>query len=136
MIDFENQIFTLIATSLREKYGQGIYITGEPVSTVQKVFPAVSIIERSNTIYQRTRSTDIIENHATLMYEIDVYSNLTKGKKQQAKEITAIINDILIKHNFTRTFCEPLENLSNNKIYRIKSRFNAVIDIDGTFYTN
>ena len=136
MIDFENQIFTLIATSLREKYGQGIYITGEPVSTVQKVFPAVSIIERSNTIYQRTRSTDNIENHATLMYEVDVYSNLTKGKKQQAKEITAIINDILIKHNFTRTFCESLENLSNNKIYRIKSRFIVVIDKNGMFYTN
>lgn len=135
MIDFENQIFTMIVKSLRSKYGKGIFVTGENVSTIQKQFPAVSIIQKSNDILFQTRTMENNENHATVMIEVDVYSNLEKGKKQQAKEITALINDIFVEHNFVRIFSEPLDNLSDMKIYRIKSRFKAVIGKNGMIYT-
>lgn len=135
MIEFENSIFTMISKPLREKYQKNIFITGEQVSTVQKVFPAVSIVQKSNDILMKTRTTDCNENHAIVMIEVDVYSNLNTGKKQQAKEILGQINDILVSHNFTRVFCQPLDNLANAKIYRIKARFKAVIGKDGTIYT-
>jgi hypothetical protein len=136
MIDFENQVVDMAAKPLYEKYGDnGIFVTSEPVSTVQNLFPAVSIIQMDNAVLMRTRSMDSVENHATVMYEVDVYSNLTQGKKRQAKEIAAIISDVFTEHNFTRTFCQPLDNLADSKIYRIKMRFKAVMDKDGWIFT-
>jgi hypothetical protein len=136
MIDFENQVFDTIAKPLYDQFGEnGIFITGEPVRTVQELFPAVSIIQTDNSVLMKTRSMENIENHANVMYEIDVYSNLTQGRKRQAKEIAAIISDVFTEHNFTRTFCQPLDNLADSKIYRIKMRFKAVIGKDGWIYT-
>lgn len=136
MIDFENQIVDMISVPLYEKYGSGgISVISEPVSTVQKIFPAVSVIQMDNSILMKTRATDCIENHVSVMYEIDIYSNLVQGKKRQAKDIAEIINDILVGHNFTRTFCQPLDNLADSKIYRIKMRFKAVIGKNGVIYT-
>lgn len=134
MIDFENQILGLLLKPLREKF-KGVFITGEAVSTVQKQFPAVSIVQRSNITLSKTQDIGCFENHAIIMLEVDVYSNLTTGKKQQAKLITTDINDILTSYNFTRTFCEPIENLSDTTIYRIKSRYTAVIGKNGCVYT-
>lgn len=136
MIDFENQIVDIIAKELYEEYGEnGISVTSEPVSTVQKIFPAVSIVQADNSILLKTRATDCIENHASVMFEIDIYSNIAQGKKQQAKKISALINDVLTKRNFTRTFCQPLDNLADSKIYRIKMRYKAVIGKNGVIYT-
>jgi hypothetical protein len=137
MIDFENQVIDMVAKPLYEKYGEdGIFVTGEPVSTVQTLFPAVSVIQSDNAVLTRTRAMYGIENHVTVLYEVDVYSNLTSGKKRQAKEIAAVISDVLTEHNFTRTMCQPLDNLADLKIYRIKMRFKAVIGSDGWIYTS
>lgn len=136
MIDFENNIIDMISNILYEKYGEyGVFVTGEPVNTLQEDFPAVSVIQMDNNVLERTRSMDCIENHAAVMFEVDVYSNLTTGRKQQAKEIAAVISDFFISHNFTRTLCQPLDNLADSRIYRIKLRFKAVIGKNGVIYT-
>lgn len=136
MIDFENAVVDMIASELYEEYGVGgIVVTSEPITTVQKTFPAVSIIEKDNTVLTRTRAMDNIENHATVMYETDIFSNLKSGKKQEAKKIAAQIDEILTKHNFTRIMCQPLENLADPTIYRIKMRHRAVFGKEGQIYT-
>lgn len=136
MIDFENSVIDMLSVALYEKYGEGgIFVTGEPVDTLQEDFPAVSVIQKDNSILERTRAMDCIENHAAVMFEVDIYSNLTNGKKQQVKEIAAVINDFFVNHNFTRTFCQPLDNLSDMRIYRMKLRFKAVIGKNGVIYT-
>lgn len=136
MIDYEAEIVDMIAKGLYDEYGvKGIVVTSEPISTLQKIFPAVSVVERDNAILSRTRAMDNIENHAAVMYEIDIYSNLKEGKKQQAKEIAAKVNDILTSNNFTRIMSQPIDNIADPTIYRIKMRFRAIFGTHGQIYT-
>lgn len=127
MIDIEMTVIGEIMKPLREKYGQGIYITGETITGVPSRFPAVCIRETDNTVYTKSRDENI-ENHCTLLYEVDVFSNLEKNRKKQAKEIIEIIDNAFKQIGFTRNLCEPIVNLSNATIYRIKARFTGVAD--------
>ena len=79
MIDIEAGVFSIISTKVRAKYPQ-IFITGEYVKSPSS-FPCVSLLEADNAVYRNTRTTDSMENHAELLYEVNIYSNKTKGKK-------------------------------------------------------
>ena len=72
MIDVESLIFSQVAEALRVAF-PGIFVSGEYVDTPAK-FPAVTIVESDNAIVQRMRTANI-ENAATLMYEVNVYTN-------------------------------------------------------------
>lgn len=132
MIDIESELFSLIATALRSAY-EGIYVSGEYVSQ-PPVFPAVSIVEMDNTAYRQTQDSGSLENHAALMYQVDVYSNLNKGKKVQAKAIASMIDVLFSVNGFTRTFSNPVQNLADPTIYRITARYNAVVSKDNVVY--
>lgn len=133
MIDRENEIFNLCASSLRKAF-EGIYVVGEAVISPPK-FPAVSIVEKGNSIYKRSSDCCRLENHADVMYEIDVFSNLTSGKKQQVRQIMKLVDDKLSELGCTRTFCQPVDNLSDTSVYRLKARYEAVIGNDNYIYT-
>lgn len=133
MIDAENLIFANIATALRAAY-PGIWVVGEYID-VPADFPAVSIVEADNSVF-RKMSTLEIENAASVMYEVNVYSNLARGKKRQAKAIIAAISAGFAKMNFVRKMCNPVSNLQDATIYRMIARYNAVIDEDFWIYTD
>ncbi len=133
MIDHENEIFSYCAKALREVF-KGIYVVGETISSPPK-FPAVSIIEISNSVYEDSIDCCSYENHIRAMYEIDVYSNLTSGKKKQAKKIMNMIDEKLSELGCIRTFCQPMDNLSDISIYRLKARYEAIIGKDNYIYT-
>ena len=80
MVDLEYDIFTAVATVLRTAY-PGIYVTGEYVPLPPSL-PAVSIMESDNKVYQRMRTLRI-ENAASVMYEVNIYSNKASGKRQR-----------------------------------------------------
>lgn len=122
MIDIEPEVFNKIAISLRNKF-KGVNVIGEIIDTVNERFPAVSIIEKSNTVDQTAIDSGSIENYADLMYEVNVYSNLETGKKQQAKNIAKHIDSIFADMGFIRTICYPIDNLSDPTIYRIFARY-------------
>ena len=132
MIDIENELFTLIATELRATY-DGIFVSGEYVSQPSR-FPAVSFVEMDNSVYQPGRDSSGIENFANVMYQVDVYSNLNKGKKAQAKEIVNTIDTQMAMHGFTRTFLNPIPNMDDATIYRITARYQAVVGKDKVIY--
>lgn len=135
MIDIESDIFNRVANALRNKFN-GIYVIGEMVDTVVKKtrFPAVSIIEKSNTIDTTAIDSGSIENYADLMYEVNVYTNLVSGKKQQAKKITRFIDDIFEQMGFVRIICYPIDNLADPSIYRIFIRYEGKADKDKNIY--
>ena len=132
MIDIENQIFGKIFTALHAEFDP-IFVYGEYVKAPAS-FPAVSIEERGNSAYQRTQDSGSLENHASLMYEVNVYSNKQKGKKSQCKEIFKIIDNEFQKLGFTRTLKEPIPNLESGTIYRMIGRYTAVVAVGGTIY--
>lgn len=132
MINIETDLFSAISTKVRETYPD-IYMSGEYVKSPTS-FPAVSLVEMDNTVYTSTQTSNEIENHASLMYELDVYSNKTKGKKSECKAIAALIDTEMARFGFTRTMLQPIPNMDDATIYRIKGRYKAVVSKDKVIY--
>lgn len=131
MIDLENIIFTKAATKLREAY-PGIYVSGELELNPAK-FPCVFIEEADNYVLEKTSDNATIENHAVLMYEVNVFSTKTVGRKSEAKKIFSTVNDVFEEMGFTRQTIQPL-NADHATKYRIAGRFIAVADHNGVIY--
>ena len=132
MINVENEIFDRVASAVRAVY-PSVFISGEYIRTPSK-FPFVSFIEMSNTAYDRTQSSGGLENHASLMYEVNVYSNKTSGKKSECKAIVALIDNELATLGFSRTMLQPIPNMDDATIYRITGRYTAVISKEKVIY--
>lgn len=133
MIDLEQKIFTDVATALRTAY-EGIFVTSEYVPVPPR-FPAVSIVEADNRIVEEMRTLRI-ENAARVMYEVQIYSNKTSGKKAEAKAIAETVDDFFSSIGFTRTFKNQVPNMNDATIYRIVCRYEAIIDKDFWIYHN
>ena len=132
MINVENEIFNRVAKSVRTAY-PSVFISGEYIKTPPK-FPFVSLVEMSNTAYDRTQTSGCLENHASLMYEVNVYSNKTSGKKSECKAITTLIDNELATLGFSRTMLQPIPNMDDATIYRMTGRYTAVISKDKAIY--
>ena len=132
MTDIENEIFQRLATIVRNKYPK-IFMTGEYVKAPPS-FPCVSIIEMDNQVLISTRDSSNIENHVQVLYEVNVYSNKTSGKKSECKVILAIIDSEMGGLGFTRTMMNPIPNEENATIYRVVARYRAIISKDKTIY--
>lgn len=127
MISVENIVFSQVAEALRVAF-PGIFVAGESVDTPAK-FPAVTIVESDNAVVQRMRTTNI-ENAATLMYEVNIYTNTVGYKKSEAKDIMEAVDDEFSKLGFARTMCNPISNLSDATIYRMVARYTATVGKD------
>ena len=132
MIDIENDIFNAVATAVRARYPE-IYMVGEYVKTPPK-FPCVSLLEMDNQSYQRTEDSGSSENHVSVMYEVNIYSNKTIGKKSECRAIAALIDEQMLALGFARTMLQPIPNLDDATIYRMVGRYSAVISKDKTFF--
>lgn len=132
MIDVESQVFQKCADAFRAAYPNG-YIAGEYVPQPPK-FPAVFVVEMDNTVLERGIDSGEIENFADVMYQVDVYSNLNKGKKAQAKAIIALIDEQFAHLGFTRSFLNPIQNFNDATIYRMTARYRAVVGKDHYIY--
>lgn len=124
MIDCENEVYTRIAQVLREKF-PGINIAGEYVKAPSG-FPHVSITQSDNSVVSE-RMTGSAEM-AQVMFEINVYSNKTEGKKAECKSIMKIIDDVMFSMNFKRMAMTPVPNLEDATIYRIVARYRVMTD--------
>lgn len=132
MINVENEIFDRVAKSVRNAY-PSVFISGEYIRTPSK-FPFVSLIEMSNTAYDKTQSSGGLENHVSVMYEVNVYSNKTSGKKSECKAIAALIDNELATLGFSRTMLQPIPNMDDATIYRMTGRYTAVISKEKVIY--
>lgn len=132
MIDIENQVFAKVAARLRSA-AKGVYVTGEYVK-MPPSFPAVSLIEMDNAPLARSQTSASVENHATLMYELNVYSNKASGKKTECKKLANLVDEEMAAMGFTRTMLNPMPNMDDATIYRITGRYRAVVSKDETIY--
>lgn len=132
MIDIENEVFSTVATHVRASFPK-IYMVGEFVKSPSQ-FPCISLVEVDNQVYRNTRSSSEIENHAQLMYEVQVFTNDIKGKKAKCKEIIGAVDNEMKKLGFTRTLLTPIPNEEDATIYRMVGRYRAIVDKDSTIY--
>ena len=132
MIDIENEIFTIVANAVRN-VNPNIYIVGEYVKAPSK-FPCISLIEMDNSAYDKTQTSGNLENHANVMYELDVYSNKTSGKKSECKAIASLVDKEMSALGFSRTMLQPIPNVDDATIYRMKGRYMGVISENKTIF--
>ena len=124
MINIENDVFTIVADRLRAEF-PGIYVTGEYLP-VAASFPAVSIVEADNAV-MKSMSKEKVDDFARLMYEVNVYSNKTSGKKSEAKAIFEVVDEALTALKFTRISRTQVPNYADATIYRLNGRYEVVV---------
>ena len=128
MIDIENAVFNTVTTKVREQF-PNIYMVGEYVKSPPS-FPAVSLMEMDNATRADTIDSGSDENHANVMYEVNVYSNKATGKKSECKDIIALIDEEMLVLGFTRSTLTPVPNMNDSTIYRMVGRYRATISSD------
>ena len=132
MIDVENAVFSAVATRVRESF-PGIFLVGEYVKSPSS-FPAASVVEMDNTIRTDTIDSGSNENHVNVMYEVNVYSNKTTGKKSECKAIIALIDEAMAEMGFGRATMTPVPNEYDSTIYRMVARYKATVSSNHTIY--
>ncbi len=132
MIDIENQVFDRVAKRVREQF-PNIFMVGEYVKSPSS-FPAVSLVEMDNSIRESTVDSGSNENHANVMYEVNVYSNKTTGKKSECKAIIALIDAEMTAMGFVRSTLTPVPNEYDSTIYRMVGRYRAAVSTDYKIY--
>lgn len=131
MIDIENEVITLVTDTL---FAENITASVESVLNLNpSVFPTVCVEEIENSSYDGSADTKSNENHASVSYEINVFTNDVSGKKQKAKAILAVINDALIARGFSRLSKTEL-SLDNGTKYRLIARYRAYADSNNIIY--
>jgi len=125
MIDIENNVFDFVSKALKAAHSD-VMVVGEYVETPAK-FPAVTLVEADNRIVPSWRSCEKMENAVTVMYELNVYSNKTKGKRAEAKAIADTADAALQALGFMRIYRQQVPNLKDATIYRIVCRYNGTV---------
>lgn len=131
MIDIESEVFTRVFDAVKKEYPTS-FVTGEYVKSPSE-FPAISLVEMDNLPYEKTMTVDP-ENHVAVTYEVNVYSNLTKGKKAECKAIVAVVDKVMTTMGFTRIMLNPVPNMDDATIYRMTGRYRAVVSANHTIY--
>ena len=125
MIEIESKVYSPIATALKAQYN-GIYVTSEPAPTPSKPL-AVSIVQQDSYSSARMQDNTLKEKFATVMFQVDVYSNKQTGKKSQCKEVMNVIDKMLFEMNFMRMSLNPIP-MEDSGYYRLTARYRAETD--------
>ncbi len=126
MIDCENEVYTRVVKMLREKF-PGINVAGEYINS-PPAFPHVSIIQSDSRPIVGKQDTSGKEVLSLVMFEINVYSNKSEGKKTECKSIANAIDEKMFSMNFRRLTFKPVPNMEDATIYRIIARYSVETD--------
>ena len=132
MINIENIVFDRVVARVRERFPD-IFMTGEYVNSPPS-FPAASLVEMDNSTHIETIDSGSNENHVNVMYEANVYSNKTYGKKTECREILALIDEEMLMMGFARVTLTPVPNENDSTIYRMVARYSAVVSSKHEIY--
>ena len=125
MIDIENKVYTLCRNALLA-YDSSVFVTSEPTAADAQ-FPAVSIVQQDNYMSINKLDNSGAERFATVMFQVDTYSDKPSGKKSQCKALMNIVDEVLFALNFTRLSLAPIP-MENDGYYRLTARYRAETD--------
>ena len=132
MIDFENEIFTAVASAVRATHS-GTSIKSEYIRSPAS-FPMVSLSEIDNVNVDSLIDSSHEEKYAGLGYRLQVFSNKEGGKKAEAKAIFKTADDILCGMGFRRRTYSTTPEIYNSTIYSIMATYEAIADTNGVLY--
>lgn len=99
MIDVENYVISKVQQCM-SKEGTPVRIYSTHLRSPSE-FPCIMIYESSNSTYEPTR-TDGVERHAEVRYTVEVCTNDKKGKKENAKRISNVVDGVMQDMGFYR----------------------------------
>lgn len=132
MIDLESDIYSYVEDIIKTAHSN-VFVSSQYVQTPDKL-PAVTIVEADNRVRQDMSSSSGIENAVSVMYEVNVYSNKSSGKKLQAKQIAETVDNAFTEIGLVRTLREQIPNMKDATIFRIVCRYEGSIDKDFWIY--
>ena len=132
MIDFENEIFTAVATAVRNAHA-GTTIKSEYVRS-PAAFPTVALSETDNVNVDSLMDSSHEEKYAGLGYRLQVFSNKESGKKSEAKAIFKTADEILCGMGFRRRAYSTTPEIYNSTIFSITATYEGIADVNGVIY--
>lgn len=132
MIDFENEIFTAVATAVRAEH-TGTTIKSEYVRS-PATFPTVALSESDNVSVDALMDSSQKEKYAGLGYRLQVFSNKESGKKSEAKAIFKTADEILCGMGFRRRTYTTTPEIYNSTIFSITATYEGIADVNGVIY--
>lgn len=132
MNDFENEIFTDVATEVRSKH-PGAVVKGEYVRSPAE-FPMVAVSEFENVMVDELMDSSHKEEYSGLAYRLQVFSNKVGGKKAEAKAIFKTANRKICGMGFRRITYSTTPEIYDSTIYSITATYEAIVDERGYVY--
>lgn len=120
MIDIKNKVYTRLKTAVGSLASTSSIYVRTPSS-----FPFVSITESDNYISNLDNSSE--EKFATVMYEVNVYTN-NSTPETTAREILKVIDKEMYSMNLMRLSMNQVPNLEDATIFRLTARYEGVTD--------
>ena len=133
MLDFNNDVFTAVATRVREQH-TGTTVTGEYTRMPSK-FPALTLDETQNVMVEHLEDSTNIENFAGVTYKLQAFSNKRTGKKAEARAIFATADAEMRRMGFRRVTYTTTPEIYDSTIYEISATYEAVVSAAGYVYT-
>lgn len=132
MIDFTNEIFTTVATAVRNAH-PGTTVASEYTRKPSQ-FPAVTVEEISNVMVDHLEDSSNEERFAGVTYRIQVFSNKQSGKRTEARTIFTTVDAELRRLGFRRVTYTTIPEIYESTIYNINATYEAVISAAGYVY--
>lgn len=131
MIDYSNEVFSVVAKDLRSLYPD-IQVIGEYVETPAQ-FPTVTLDEVNNVpVHLDSGKTN---DYARVLYRSQVFCNGV-GKRQKARAIYDTVDQILMELGLFAKSYTTTPAIYNSEIYCITATHEGVIGKDGVIYRN
>lgn len=141
MIDIENKVFKIVYDAVMA-HDPTIYVTAES-SNAPPSFPAVYVEQIDSYDPAEFRISSHKELYASVVFDVQVFSNKPAGKKAEAKSIFTVIDDALRVAGLRRTMSNYVDltdnrNSSvsnrNQSIIRLLGRYECLADTGGNIY--
>ena len=132
MLDFNNEIFTNVATAVRDNH-IGTTVTGEYTRKPSK-FPAVTLDEVSNVMVDRLEDSSNEEKFAGVTYRLQTFSNKENGKKAEARAIFATADAEMRRMGFRRVTYTTTPEIYDSTVYEISATYEGVVSASGYVY--
>ena len=133
MIDFQNEIFTSVATTVRAKH-PGAWVVGEYTRSPSK-FPAVTLDEIENVTVPALVDSSDEERYCGVTYRLQVFSNKTAGKKTEARAVFSTADGVMRGLGFRRITYTTTPEIYDSTIYSITATYEAILGANGVIYS-
>ena len=132
MTDIENIIINRIDNALETAGYKDIL--GSTYQDVPASFPWVFFEQADSYEHTLEHNSSRTNNHDTVVFEADIYSNKTSGAKGECKAILKVIDDEMASLGFSRTTAQPLRPTSDSYKARLFVRYRGVVDSNKYIY--